>query len=90
MPKKTKKEKLLAQQHRTNLPLIVPVPATPIGTENTPSFRLTLPDRTPVIAHPLAASIDEFTAIQRDLKKTLLITVSIIASEFLLAHYLPH
>lgn len=88
MPKKTKKQKLLAQKHRT---FQVPVPA-PLTTESQtpgPTFQFTAP----VInthTQTTAAVVNEFDAIKRDIRKTLLLTTAIIVSEFLLSHYLPH
>ncbi len=90
MPKKTKKEKLLAQHHRVHLPPAVVESRLPESVKNVNSFHLTLPVQTPTTTRAVTGSVDEFTAIHRDLVKTLIITGAIIISEFLLAHYLPH
>lgn len=89
MPKKTKKEKLLAQRHRKNL--------TPVVFESTPQpagdpspFQFTLSNKPVSAPSPHAReTVENFAAIQHDLTKTLVITIGIIISELLLARYLP-
>ncbi len=92
MPKKTKKEKLLAAHHRMNLPPVVSADIRALDhTDTANTFRLTMPvQKTIYSQNAISASVDEFAAIKHDLIKTLIITISIISSEFLLAHYLPH
>jgi hypothetical protein len=92
MPKKTKKEKMLAQKHRGT---VLSSPGTTIPsplTHQSSSVQFTLPSikttRVSQTTHGLV--IEEFSAIKRDLLKTIIITVGIIVTELLLSHYLPH
>lgn len=71
MPKKTKKEKLLAQRHRLN------------GQRSTPvTFSLHLSQ--PVKTKEALLLHSEITAIYHDLQKTILLTVCAIAIELVL------
>lgn len=92
MPKKTKKEKLLAQQHRTNLPPVViqnrsqtHADALPVDTR----VSFTLPFQNKPASPVLPAAIHEYTLMKRDLIKTVVLTSVILISEFLLAQWLP-
>lgn len=91
MPKKTKKEKLLAQRHRHNLPLSEPseIQKTEGGTPVV-SYRLNVSATARQPARAALVSTEEFAAIKKDLIKTALITAGIIIGEFLLAQRLPH
>lgn len=91
MPKKTKREKLLAQHHRVSLsPLVSPSLSESSRLPPSPSGFM-LPHQS-VQMHRTSGvgSIEEFTAIKRDLVKTVIITFGIIISELLLSQYLPH
>ena len=92
MPKKTKREKLLAQRHRQSLPppVISQVPTRAPAPGPQP-YQFTASSITTRPPTPKAlVSTQEFTAIKKDLVKTVIITGAIIISEFMLAHYLPH
>lgn len=92
MPKKTKKEKMLARKHRsTVLSSSAPTIPTPLVPEHS-AVLFSLPTTSAQLAHTkqIAGSIEEFAAIKRDLFKTMIITFGIIATELLLSHYLPH
>ena len=89
MPKKTKREKLLAQKHRAQDFVSFTPSVLPPTPEPDQKFHLTIsPSAAPKI-QPLATT-QEFTAIKHDLQKTIIITVGIIVAELLLSHYLPH
>lgn len=87
MPKKTKKQKLLAHDHRKHLSLPIDHTYQSQSLKNNDTFRLTVP----AISQPqtVTVSINEFIAIKRDIVKTLLITAGIIVCELLLSRYLP-
>ncbi len=90
MPKKTKKEKLLARKHRSYL-LPVAISHAPSMTKDEPvsraqySFSLPAKHTTRLSTETLAA---DFQTIKKDLTKTLIFTVGILMSEFLLARVL--
>lgn len=90
MPKKTKKEKLLAQRHRTHLTSSVIVPTQVVHDTPATSFQFVLPVNHISPATQQTVSIEEFAAIKKDLIKTVVITIGIIAVEILLTKYLPH
>ncbi len=92
MPKKTKKEKLLAQQHRSHVASVVTRRAPESDTlPATTDTRITfsLPKRTQQPTGLGLSSAHEFTVMKRDLIKTVILTVAILISEFLLAKSLP-
>jgi hypothetical protein len=89
MPKKTKKEKLLAEKHRRpSLPPIV-VTATPHAPTHViadTTFRL--PNITKSAPATATYSSSESIAIRHDLTKSILLISAIIAVEFILSRYL--
>ena len=92
MPKKTKKEKLLAQQHRTNLsPVVIQHTSEKTAVSLLVDTRVlfTLPNRNSTAAVSQATAIHEYRLMTRDLVKTVLLTSVILISEFLLARALP-
>lgn len=88
MPKKTKKEKLLAQKHRQSVqaaPVVVHhVPTPPLPTRNT-TFSLSGLSGKPQQAPTLS---NDFTVIKRDIMKTVILIIGILLSEFVLAKVL--
>jgi len=88
MPKKTKKEKLLAERRRKILP---PAPAghSSINADASSPFSVTLPASSLKPSPRAVVAVDDFPAIKRDLTKSLIITAVIIMGEILLARYLP-
>lgn len=92
MPKKTKKEKLLANKRRSQLTPVaignkgVNSPVTP-ANPNTFSFSLTTPKTTQTPVTP--ANTPQYLLMKKDLAKTIFITVIILISEFLLTRWLP-
>jgi len=90
MPKKTKKEKLLAARHRSTLPPVAAKPAPQLRDAPSP-FQFSLPQKKSTVAkHQATVAVEDFSAIKRDLAKTLIITIGIIVGELLLARYLLH
>ncbi|MEK7532829.1 MAG: hypothetical protein AAB542_00145 [Patescibacteria group bacterium] len=91
MPKKTKKEKLLAQQHRTNLPPVVIQHTSQTDPVSLPATHtlFTLPNRNNAIQTPQTSSVHEYKLMKHDLIKTVILTSVILVSEFLLARSLP-
>lgn len=92
MPKKTKKEKLLAQRHRTNL-----LPVVMRNTSQTDPVSLpvthalfTLPNRNNAVVTTQTSSVHEYKLMKHDLIKTMILTSVILVSEILLARSLPH
>jgi hypothetical protein len=90
MPKKTKKEKLLAQRHRTKLP-----PVAIQTTSETPALPLmptqisfTIPN---IHKSSSAKTVtqEESRVLRADIIKTVILTTIILISEFLLARSLP-
>lgn len=92
MPKKTKKEKLLAQQHRSHVASVVnrraPESHTPPATADT-RMMFSLPKRVEQPTGPGLSSAHEFMIMKRDLIKTVVLTLAVLISEFLLAKSLP-
>ncbi len=91
MPKKTKKEKLLAQQHRKNLsPVVIrntsETPRAPLPIDTRVLF--SLPNRN-IAATTQTTATHEYALMKRDLIKTVVLTSVILISEFLLAQSLP-
>ncbi|MBI5018749.1 hypothetical protein HZB58_00570 [Candidatus Gottesmanbacteria bacterium] len=92
MPKKTKKEKLLASKRRSQL---LPVAIdnngvnSPIAPANQNTFSFSL--ATPKIAQDSvkSANTPQYLLIKKDLTKTIFITGIILISEFLLTRWLP-
>lgn len=94
MPKKTRKQKLLARHHRLHARANDTANYSSPKQEDTASspFTFTFQKKTaPGISdQPTKTQTIEFRAIQRDIIKTLGITACIIISEFLLSRYMPH
>lgn len=91
MPKKTKKEKLLAQQHRTKRAPVKHFSPSPISAQlsQPAAFSFTLPTTQQPKAKTAAATYDEYGLIKRDLIKTVILTTIILMGEFLLTNRLP-
>jgi len=92
MPKKTKKEKLLAQQHRSRLsPVVIQHSAVekPESISTVTGISFSLPKISQSAAPVQTATLREYGQIKRDLTKTVIITGVILVSEFLLARLLP-
>jgi hypothetical protein len=91
MPKKTKKEKLLANARRSHLaPVATSAPAAPLPiapADHSFSFSLSA-KKTPVQTSTTTAHTD-YRVMKRDLVKTVLITGAILVGEFLLTYWLP-
>lgn len=92
MPKKTKKEKLLAMQRRSQASPVVIRDKTVNGApesahSNTFSFSLS-PAHTPTPTKHTSTGVD-YTLMKKDLIKTLIITTAILVSEVLLTKWLP-
>lgn len=90
MPKKTKKEKIIAEYRRRlqSVPM-AQTPAVSVKTENisTP-VQFVLPkvkEQQVSGASAISLNPNEFTIIKRDLVKTLILTAVIIVCEFLIA-----
>ena len=88
MPKKTKKEKLLAQKHRQSVqaaPVVIHhEPAPPLPTSNA-TFSLSALLGKP---QPNSVLLNDFAVIKKDLVKTVLLIIGILLSEFVLAKVL--
>lgn len=91
MPKKTKKEKLLAQQHRTNLSPVVIQHTSQTDSVSLPVTHalFTLPNRNNPVQTAQTSSVHEYKLMKHDLIKTVILTSVILVSEFLLARSLP-
>lgn len=92
MPKKTKKEKLLASKRRSQFPPVV-IEAGNVNSpqeQATPGFFTFSPANisTPK-THAAASSTPQYLQIKRDLIKTVFITAIILVSEVLLTRWLP-
>ncbi|MCL4200828.1 hypothetical protein KJZ67_05860 [Patescibacteria group bacterium] len=90
MPKKTKKEKLLAQRHRTKLSPVAIQIAPDATVQPLPvsqvSFTLPAIRKAP---SAIAVSPEESRVLRADILKTIIFTTIILISEFLLARSLP-
>ena len=88
MPKKTKKEKLLAQKHRQavhNAPIVLQREQTAPLPQSTATFSLS--SLTPKQAAS-SVLINDFAVIKKDLIKTVILIVGILLVEFVLARSL--
>lgn len=90
MPKKTKKEKLLANARRAHLaPVARSAPTAPLPlTPATSSFSFSLAQKK-MSSQTSAVTSSDYRTQKRDLMKTVIITVAILIGEFLLANQLP-
>lgn len=91
MPKKTKKEKLLAQRHRTKLPPVaiqISSDAAPQPLMPTSQISFTLPVLRKA-SSAITVTPEESRVLRRDIVKTVILTTIILISEFLLARSLP-
>jgi|GEM_PF-693031 len=93
MPKKTKKEKLLAQRHRTKLPPVAiqttsETPALPLMPTQPTQISFTIPN---IHKSSSAKTVtqEESRVLRADIIKTVILTTIILISEFLLARSLP-
>ena len=87
MPKKTKREKLLAEYHRhaAPAPVVVSLPKRQHVDVTNTTFTLTTPVSQ---AKAMVMADAEFLAIKRDLTKSVLLIGGIIVGELLLSRYL--
>ena len=86
MPKKSKKEKQLAdirRRARTERVITVSSPASPIQ-EHTSTFRFNAPSMPVKQVVHISTDTSELVAIKRDLNKTAILSVIAITVEFLL------
>ncbi|MFZ5535769.1 MAG: hypothetical protein ACOY3M_06485 [Patescibacteria group bacterium] len=90
MPKKTKKEKLLASARRSHLaPIATHAPATAVPlTPANSSFSFSL-STGKASSRTSVATEANYSLIKKALVKTVLITVAILVCEFLLTSWLP-
>lgn len=89
MPKKTKKEKILAQLHRSHFsPVVTYKEPTPIpDSEPIKPSSFTLPQhRTPSVTQVLHTT--EYSLMKRDLLKTVTLASLILIGEFILSLWL--
>lgn len=94
MPKKTRKQKLLAQRRRSLLQRKeTPAPVIPAHTASSPAsdtFMFSMPEKHAARkGQSSSAASFEYGAIRRDLIKTIVITTVLITAEILIAVYLP-
>lgn len=86
MPKKTKKEKLLAQKHRHT---VLGAPVVLYREQNAPlptsTATFSLPQVTTQKQSGILALTNDFAVIKKDLIKSVVLIVGILLSEFLLA-----
>ena len=93
MPKKTKREKLIAQIHRTSHILQTPkslsVPSESSFSDSniTPQFQYVIPQKNHTPPTQKKTETIELHAISRDLQKTILLAAGAIAIEFVLYWY---
>lgn len=83
MPKKSKREKILAdvrRRVRTERVLSVSPSVSPIH-EHAKTFRFTLSDKAKPQEAPLPVNTSELTAIKKDLTKTIVLATVAIAAE---------
>ncbi len=92
MPKKTKKEKVIAQQRRAHLPLVVKSHSgysTPSSIPNSTPITLSLSSETARLNKIKTNTSNEYNYVNRDIIKTILLTSIILISEYLLTKWLP-
>lgn len=87
MPKKSKKEKILAdlrRRVRTEQSLTTQIP-TLVKEEAAPTFRFQLKKETRApVGQPIRQNTTELTAIKRDLSKTFILAALAIAAELII------
>lgn len=92
MPKKTKKEKLLANKRRSQFtPVVIGNNGvnSPVESANSNTFSFSLAGPKAAQAPVKPVNTPQYLLMKKDLAKTIFITGIILISEFLLTRWLP-